>query len=111
MAVILEVRRWYVAIELNADGKNVERTHTHTQSAATIDEARELYHSARRYRWVPIGAVDRGVEAIGFKVDEPSRTGLPIGPRDAIERLRAAGAASAAEAIERMLNRRTETPA
>lgn len=105
----LEVRRWYVMRYPHPEtGEMIERTHTDTLTAGDVDEARKLYHAARRRRWVPIGAIDSGIEAVGFKVDEPELSARLMGPSEAVERLRSAGAASAADALERSLQRGRE---
>lgn len=92
-----EVRRWHVA--------ESGEVSTDTLTTNDLDEARRLYHAAARYRWVPAGAVDRGVDPVGFTV--PS-AGSPVGPSEAVQRLREHGDASAAAALERVLQRGRE---
>ena len=66
--------------------------------------AREAYARTSRRRWVPADAVDSGVEAIGFR---PDPAGAVVGPRGAVDRLRAAGRHDEAAALERCLDRRS----
>lgn len=104
MDVRYAVRRWYAA-STNVDGRTITVTSVDEIDYPDETTAREAYARVlrRRSAWVPEGAVDSGVEAIGFR---PDPAGAVIGPRGAVDRLRAAGRHEEADALQRCLDRR-----
>lgn len=104
MDVRYAVRRWYSAPAI-VDGRSIVTTSVDEIDYPDEAAAREAYARVlrRRSAWVPEGAVDSGVEAIGFR---PEPAGAVVGPRGAVERLRAAGRHEEADALQRCLDRR-----
>lgn len=99
-----QVRRWYQTAESSGrpNGERVLRTYVSVSTYPTVEAAEVGYSSARRGRWIPADAVASGVEAIGWRVAGSS---AGCGPLEAIERLERRGAADAAAALRRYLQR------
>jgi len=95
------VRRWYGLEEAGAGGRTVERISVSVNVYPTVKAAEAAYIAAGRLRWLPAGSSSWGIEAEGFR---PADAGAgAIGPKAALERLRARGASDAAGALSRYL--------